>query len=122
MSQEENLENMVTFEKPLNEQLRICVRLEQLFTQLNEHLNNPSVSSSQQSLITLLRIVEVIDRPDLKSKLMQTLSQFATSLGQLEQFPQVDTYRLHEILTQLDNLIKRVHQMLGRFGEALRTN
>ncbi len=112
----------ITFEHPLNEQLRICLRLEQLLTQLDEYLNNPSTRGSQMSLITLLRIIDVIDRPDIKSKLMQTLSQFATSLGQLEQFPQVDTDRLHEILGQLDNLILRVHQMPGRFGENLRVD
>lgn len=121
MNKETSSKN-ITFEQPLNEQLRICLRLEQLQTQLNECLSNSSNRGSQMSLLTLLRIIDVIDPPHIKPRLIQTLSQFATNLGQLEQFPQVDTARLHDLLKQLDTLLQRVHQMPARFGESLRSN
>lgn len=114
--------NLIYFEQPLNEHLRICLRLEQLFCQLQEYSANQSTRGSQMALITLLRIAEIIDRPDLKSKMMQMLTQYATSLGQLERFPQVDTGRLKQILKQLDQLISQLHQISGRIGEALRNN
>jgi cell division protein ZapD len=112
-------DNLIYFEQPLNEHLRICLRLEQLFTQLQEY---QSTRSSQMALITLLRLADIIDRPDLKSKMMQMLTQYATSLGQLERFPQVDTSRLRHILNKLDQLITQLHQIPGRIGEALRNN
>jgi cell division protein ZapD len=115
-------EPMIIFEQPLNENLRICLRLEQLIAQLQEHLSNQSTRGSQMALISLLRLVDVMDRPDLKSKLMQMLSQYATTLGQLERFPQVDTKRLQSILTHLDELLKQLHRMPGRIGEALRNH
>ncbi len=114
--------NLIYFEQPLNEHLRICLRLEQLFSQLQECSANQSTRGSQMALITLLRIAEIIDRPDLKSKMMQMLTQYATSLGQLERFPQVDTSRLKQILKQLDLLISQLHKISGRIGEALRNN
>ncbi len=120
----ENLSNRkgLVFEQPLNEQLRICLRLEQLLSQLNDHLNDHSSHGSQMALIAILRIIDVIDRPDIKSKLMQTLTQYSTTLGQLERFPQVDGKRLQSILTNLDDLIQQLHRMQGRVGDSLRSN
>ncbi|MBS0350936.1 MAG: cell division protein ZapD [Proteobacteria bacterium] len=115
-------ENLIIFEQPLNEHLRICLRLEQLILQLQGYLNDKSTNGSQMALITLLRLIDVMDRPDLKSKLMQMLSQYATTLGQLERFPQVDTNRLQSILKHLDQLISQLHHMPGRIGESLRSN
>lgn len=122
MSDHPSLENVIFFEHPLNEQLRICLRLEQLICQLQEYLENQSTRGSQMALVTLLRLVDVMDRPDLKSKLMQMLTQYATTLAQLERFPGVDTQRLQSILKQLDHLIHQLHRMPGRIGETLRGN
>ena len=105
--------------------MNICVFvyvLEQLILQLHEYLANQSTRGSEIALITLLRLVEVMDRPDLKSKLMQMLTQYATSLGQLERFPEVDGQRLQSILNHLDRLIHQLNHLPGRIGEALRSN
>lgn len=115
-------ENVIIYEQPLNEHLRICLRLEQLILQLQESLSNQSTRGSQTALISLLRLVDVMDRPDLKSKLMQMLTQYATTLGQLERFPQVDNVRLQSLLKHLDQLINQLHRMSGRIGEELRSN
>ncbi len=114
--------NLIYFEQPLNEPLRVCLRLEQLFNQLQEYSAHQSTRGSQMALITLLRLVEIIDRPDLKSKMVQMLTQYSTSLSQLERFPQVDTQRLKKILKQLDQLIAQLHHIAGRIGESLRNN
>lgn len=115
-------EHTIIFEQPLNEHLRICLRLEQLVLQLQQSLDDRTALGSRMALITLLRLVDVIDRPDLKSKLMQMLTQYATSLGQLERFPQVDVQRLQSILKHLDKLTNQLHHMTGRIGEVLRNN
>lgn len=122
MTESSPKESVVIFEQPLNEHLRICLRLEQLILQLQEYLSNQSTRGSEIALITLLRLVEVMDRPDLKSKLMQMLTQYATTLGQMERFPQVDAERLHSILKHLDKLIHQLNHLPGRIGEALRSN
>ena len=53
---------------------------------------------------------------------MQSLTQHATTLAQLEQFPQVDPSRLKEILNKLDQLLFSLHHGHGRIGEQLRKN
>lgn len=114
--------NTITFEQPLNDHIRICLRLEHLFQQLKNNICKQTSVGSKASMTSILKILEVIDRPDIKSKLTQALRQHATTLGQLEQFPQVDPKRLKEVLTQLDILIKSLHRNRNRIGERLRTN
>jgi cell division protein ZapD len=112
----------ITYEQPLNEPMRICLRLEHLFNQISQHIQSTATESSHQTVNALVRILDVINRPDLKSKLTQTLTQHATTLAQLEQFPQVDPSRLKNILKKLDDLISSFHQQKNRVGERLRNN
>lgn len=97
--------SIIYFEQPLNDPMRICLRLEQLFIQLEENFENSSPLNSQAALSALVRIMDVIDRPDLKSKLMQTLTQINATLSQLQHIPDVDTQRLQEILSQVEEYI-----------------
>ncbi|WP_423063040.1 cell division protein ZapD [Candidiatus Paracoxiella cheracis] len=112
----------ITYEQPLNEQIRICLRLEHLFKQLRLHLENPSVPDSHQAMITLMKLLNVTNRPDLKSKLSQTLSQQASLLAQLETAPNVDTDKLQDTLYQLDTLNDQLHHVTGKIGDPLRNN
>lgn len=112
----------ITYEQPLNEPMRICLRLEHLFIQLNSRMAEPRIDSSKASITAILKMLDVISRPDLKSKLTQSLTQHATTLAQLEQFPQVDPDRLKEILTNLDRLIVSLHNNRSRIGEQIRQN
>ena len=112
----------ITYEQPLNDPLRICLRLERLFNIVNNHVANSDHHSSRHVLFAILEILNVIDRPDLKSKLTQTLTQLASTLGQLEQFPQVDQDRLRDVLATLDRLIVWLQQAEGKIGEKLRSN
>lgn len=112
----------LTFEHPANEALRVCLRLEQLFEKLQLNLNKPTPHASLQALITLLEILDVVDRPDIKSKLAQTMTQSASMLSQLRGFPNVDELRLNSMVEKLDRSIQFLHSSRERIGEHLRGN
>src|SRR3990167_3877453 len=111
----------ITYEQPLNENIRLFLRLEHLFNQLQYYLKATTPQNCRQSLETLLKIADVSDRHELKAKLVQALNQQATVLAQLEFSPQVDIRKLQDILHQLDCLTDAIHQS-GRIkiGENLR--
>ena len=115
-------QNSITYEQPLNEAMRICLRLESLFQQLNEYRHQPSVSSSQIALTALLKALNVIDRPDLRPKLTQTLTQQSIALSQLERSPHVDHKKLSDLLQHVNQLIDQLHHSPGKIGESLRNN
>lgn len=112
----------VVYELPINEQMRICTRLEHLFAQFKQHADGESENDSRIAMRALVKILDVIDRPDVKSKLSQALTSRATTLGQLERSPQVDREHLQSLLTQLDGHIKSLHNNRDRLGNALFRN
>ncbi|MFW0089467.1 MAG: cell division protein ZapD [Coxiella endosymbiont of Haemaphysalis qinghaiensis] len=112
----------ITYEHPLNELVRICLRLEHLFHQLYTHLNASTSGGSHLAMLALLKALNVIDRPDLKSKLTQALAQQVSILAQLKHLSQIDRYKLQKLLTTLDQHINQLHQTPGKIAETLRKN
>lgn len=112
----------ITYEQPFNEQIRLCLRLEHLFTQFKQHLHDPSTKGSRLAVVTLLNLLDVVDRPDLKSKLSQLLSQQAIALGQLQHAPKVDPKKLGNFLQELDQMIKELHNNHEKIGSTLQKN
>lgn len=114
-------ENII-YEQPLNEQIRLCLRLEHLFEQAEYHLGNQSIWDLRQTLNTILEILQITDRPDLKNKLGQSLNQYAASLTQLEKLPNVDKQKLNSMLKQIDLMIDDLHTNTQKIGQELREN
>lgn len=112
----------ITFEQPLNEYYRLCLRVEQLFNEIDDHINIPQCTSSQIALNAVAKIIDLINRPDIKSKISQLLTQQATTLSQLEQAPQVDKSRLKLTLEDMERLISSLHYSRQRIAERLLSN
>jgi cell division protein ZapD len=115
-------DEIITYEQPLNEHIRVCLRLEHLFQQILFNLDNTNEWNSRIAILALLETVNVIDRPDLKTKLTKALTQHAATLTQLEILPQVDGAKLRSILTELDRLIDQLYATQGKMGQNLRNN
>jgi cell division protein ZapD len=113
---------IILYEQPLNEQMRLCLRLEHLFTQIQYHLDLDSEWSSREIVRALLEVLNVIDRPDLKKKFAQVLNQYVAALVPLEHAPDVDRQTLHNMINRLNQAINTLHDMQGRIGQELREN
>jgi cell division protein ZapD len=111
------VEKSVTFEHPMNEEMRVFLCLEKLFHQLQHSI---SLQQTKPAIIAILKIINVLDRPDIKIKICQRLNLYATSLSQLKQFDNVDTHKLTDILQQIDVLKAQMHQQTTRLGEKLK--
>lgn len=112
----------IIYEQPLNEQMRLCLRLEYLFQQIEYHLEKETAWDSRAVLGALFDVLNVIDRPDLKNKLGQTLNQYLAALLQLEQLPNINRQKLRRMVDQLNKAIDTLHAIQGKVGQVLRTN
>ncbi len=112
----------ITYEQPMNEHIRMCLRLEHLLLTVEHHLHLHSPTDSEQTLFSLLRILTVIDRPDLKSKLTKTLRQQTATLTQLKRAPQVDLEKLEVFLKLLDKLIYHFESTKEKIADNLFKN
>lgn len=114
-------ENII-YEQPLSEHLRICLRLEQLFRDAQHGIKQESEVDARMALIAILEIVNIMERPDLKTKLVKALGQEASRLSVLEQSPDIDSKKLKELLNDLDKLSDYLHSSPGKLVQTLREN
>ena len=74
------------------------------------------------SLKTIIDILNVIDRPDIKSKLTNALRQYSEALLKLENVSGINIEKLKEILERIDQKIHMLYNMPGKLGETLYNN
>lgn len=91
----------VVYEMPLNERVRTLLRLEFLFAQLRHHRNDDSDWGTRDTLRSLLDVLQVLSRGDLKTDVLKELAVQHTALTRLQQRPGVDRERLQAVLSQL---------------------
>ena len=112
----------ITYEQPLNELIRLCLRLEHLFKLIDTHLQQDSIPASRATLTALLDILNVVERPDLKVKLVKALGHHANQLSRYESSKDVDQSKLASYLNELDKIIDVLHSQPGRIGQSLKDN
>ena len=96
---------MTNYEQPLNERIRVFLRLEFLFKRIR-HLNGESdIWASRSAVEALIDVLAVISRTDVKKELLKELERQAVILEALGKNPKVDHSRLQTILDDIhDNL------------------
>lgn len=114
------MKDIVVFEQPVSEHIRVCLRLEYLYEQAIHSLRGTSVWDTRPAVAALVDILTILDRPDLKSKLTKELSRYLSNLSRLEHVPDVDSRKLASVLLELEDLIDMLHATNGKLGQELR--
>ena len=80
----------VIYEQPLSERVRTFLRLEYLFNEFFARLEGPTLWDSRNALASLLDILNIFNRTDLKTEVMKELERQMSTLAALEHAPGVD--------------------------------
>lgn len=110
----------IIYEQPLNERIRTLLRLEQLFRMSNHYLRGPSSLDSRSFVASLIELLDLFSRADLKSELLKELERAASTLRGLVSNPQVDSSRLTTILRAMEHLIDNLYAIKSQLGSELR--
>ncbi len=110
----------IIYEQPLNELIRVCLRLEQLFYQIDHQMKDPSILPTRHAIALIINLLQLLDRPDLKAKLAKELSHQMTLLMRLQDSPQIDQIKLLTTLKQLDDLSRCFIDSSKKIGQPLR--
>jgi cell division protein ZapD len=105
-----------TYEFPLNERIRVFIRLEQLFQQLNHFMEGATVFDKRSAISTLLNIMMIFSRNDVKSELLKELDRHSKALNQIANSVGVDTVKLQQILNDLNAISKKLYAANGKIG------
>lgn len=117
-----SISGKITYEQPLNERVRTFLRLEFLFKQAKHHLAGRTPWDSRACMTSLLDILNIFTRTDLKTEVMKEMERQIAAMSRLEQAPGVDHGRLSEILDSMDLLVDRLHSIQGQVGQQLKQN
>lgn len=110
----------IIYEQPLNEIIRVCLRLEHLFQQIDVQKLDDSILGTHRTIALIINILHLLDRPDLKAKLAKELSHHFANLNRYSHLPNLDQQKFSEITSQLDKLSKNLIDSSGKIGHRLR--
>ena len=92
------------FEQPLNERMRTFLRLDFLYNQALYHNETGSQWGTRAAVTSLIDILAIITRSDVRSDALKELERQLTSLGEFQSKPGVDTNRLKALIVNLTRL------------------
>ncbi len=113
-------DNTIIYDQPLNEIIRVCLRLEQLFHQIDHQLHDTSTLGTRYVIQLIADTLHVLDRPDLKSKLAKELSYHLSNLLRYGNTPEIDTEKLNNLTQQLETLSRSLIDSNVKIGHRLR--
>jgi cell division protein ZapD len=112
----------ICYEHPLNERIRLLLRLEMFFQQANQHFVEPSKWHSFIALQGLFGILGLTSRPELKAELLKELERHAQSLNRLRQTPAVDVTILDAVLAEISQVTQHIQSLSTQVLRQARKN
>jgi cell division protein ZapD len=110
------------YEHPLNERLRFFLRLEFLFGQARHNMHGEAVWDSHNTLTTLLEILNIVSRIDIKTEVIKELDRVSGTLSALTETPDINHETLGQLLATLSEFKSQLHSMEGPLAQELREN
>jgi cell division protein ZapD len=110
------------YDYPFNERIRILLRLEDLFIKVQHHLNAADEFSHHCALIGMFQILDLVDRSELKTDLMQELDRQKLVMDGLRGNPAIAEGILKEVTGEIEKTAASLRGMSGRIGQPLRDN
>lgn len=107
------------FEQPLNERVRTFLRLELLFAQHRHHRADKTPFGVRDTIASLLDILVVISRSDLKTDIYKELQDQHAQLTRLVSRPGVDNERLNGVLNDITITLNGLQQLATQFAGSL---
>jgi len=117
-----NVADLVVYEHPLNERIRIFLRLEHLLLQIDHFVPMTDIWSSRAAIYTLLDVTAIFARSDLKTEILKELERHSTSLERIRRQPDVDIEALGAVLERLEQSIHQVYRLEGQIAHKLKKN
>lgn len=112
----------ILYEQPVNELIRVCLRLEHLLHLGQDTLRSTTLWDSRATMTTINDILNILDRPDLRTKLTKEFVRYLASLTRLEGAEHIDQKKLSATIIEVENVLDSLHATSGRFAPELRDN
>ena len=113
---------MPSYDYPFNERIRILLRVEDLFAKVLYNIEADHAYQHHFALLTLLQILDVVDRAELKLDLIQELDRQKNAMRLLIGNPAIVADALESMLDDIDLAADTLRAETSKLGQVLRTN
>jgi len=112
----------ILYEQPLNERMRTFLRLEFLYQQLIYHSEQSSAWASRGAITSILDILAILSRGDVRGDVLKELERQAFMLDRLQRMQEVDAKRLQSALDNIQALRTQLSAVGPKYLQELRDN
>lgn len=116
------MSNPILYEQPLNEKVRVFLRLEQFFAQMAHFQRGSTAADTQAAIAYLLEIFGVLERSDVRTDVIKELERQIYGLSRLIEAPSVDKEQLQTILDKLTDSKIALQKTPSKLNTELRDN
>lgn len=113
---------MASYDYPFNERIRTLLRLEDLFTKILHYLPGEHELSHHCALIGIFQVLDVIDRAELKTDLLQELDRQKVVMESLRGNPAIAENILDDVIGEIESTAHALRTSPGKIGQSLRDN
>src|SRR5437588_7413117 len=110
----------LVFEQPLNERMRTFLRLDFLYNQALYHNEAASPWGSRAAMTSLIDVLAISTRGDLRSDVLKELERQLTTLNEFQSKPGVDVSRWKTLMSNLLRLRAELMNAGSAFLQPLR--
>jgi cell division protein ZapD len=108
--------NLITYEFPLNERIRVFIRLEQLFQEFSHFASGSTIADKRAAISVLLDVMSIFRRNDLKSEILKELDRHSKVLNKYADSQNVDPKSLESVLERITHVSKKLYATSGKIG------
>jgi cell division protein ZapD len=112
----------VLYEQPLAERMRTFLRIEALYQQFMFHVGEPSPWGSRAVVASLLDIVTILNRGDVRNDVLKELDRQLFVFDRYQNVPTVDAARLRTVIANLRQLRDDLVAVGSQYLQPLRDN
>lgn len=113
---------MASYDYPFNERIRTLLRVEDLLAKVLHNIESSHEFHHHCALLTLLQILDVVDRAELKMDLLQELDRQKMAMSMLKGNPAISAQKLESILSEIDGAADALRAETTKLGQTLRAN
>lgn len=113
---------MIRYEFPFNERIRTLLRLEDLFDLTEQYAAKEGGDEHSVAIRSLLDIVDIAGRADLKMDMIQELERQRQFLKGFRNNPEISEAALDQAIAEIETANHGLVTMPGKFGQSLREN
>ena len=113
---------MSSYEFPFNERIRTLLRLEDLFKKVLANVEAGHRHSHHSALMSLLQMLDIIERADIKVEIVQELDRQRLTMLNLRDNPNISQDILDKTIKEIETCASALRFDTAKVGQALRDN